>query len=116
MSTTVILSNGADNMTLSLEKSKGLSSLNTDYGIEPVFNPSILNYTVSVAAFVDKVTVDAVAVDGAVVGEIFESDGVIIVLVTTSEGKTVNYTITIVKVKVLDESIYCSRFLCSGKR
>lgn len=106
MSTTVILSNGADNMTLSLEKSKGLSSLNTDYGIEPVFNPSILNYTVSVAAFVDKVTVDAVAVDGAVVGEIFESDGVITVPVTTSEGKTVNYTITIVKVKVLDESVY----------
>ena len=97
---------GNDNMTLSLEKSKGLSSLNTDYGIEPVFNPSILNYTVSVAAFVDKVTVDAVAVDGAVVGEIFESDGVITVPVTTSEGKTVNYTITIVKVKVLDESVY----------
>ncbi len=106
ISTKFVLSNSNDIMPIALEMSKGLESLNTDCGINPAFDPATLNYTVSIAEFVDKVNVDAVAVQGASVGEISETDGVITIPVTTTEGKSVNYTITVVRNEGLDESVY----------
>ena len=75
-------------------------SLNTNISLDQGFNPAVTDYTATVVNEITLIDVNAVVAEGAVLGTItgntnlIEGTNVITIPVTTTEGKSVNYTIS----------------------
>ena len=98
----ITLSYANDKIPVTVIDSNGISSLEVEgYSLEPLFDASVLNYSLTVPYKVNKVNVNAVAVNGATVGTISGNSGLsvgentVLIPVTTTKDKLVTYSITI---------------------
>ena len=75
----------------------------TDYDISPIFNSSVLEYTVFVPYSTNWVAIEAIPVQGATVGEITGNMNLVVgnntvtIPVTTANSNTVYYKITVIR-------------------
>ncbi|MDD4413943.1 MAG: cadherin-like beta sandwich domain-containing protein [Oscillospiraceae bacterium] len=96
--------NNGNSIPMTVSIIKALASLNVGYPITPAFDPSTLDYTVTVPYEVTSLTINAQPVEGATVGSItgnsnfvVGSSNVVSIPVTTAENNTVNYTINVMR-------------------
>ena len=121
---TLEISNGNDKFAVSISGAYTLSDLSvTDYDISPIFNSSVLEYTVSVPYSTNWVAIEAIPVQGATVGEITGNMNLVVgnntvtIPVTTANSNTVYYKITVVREEVnpIDEAFVIAKNLVAKK-